>query len=338
MRVARGLVRRARRVARGVGREAAEAAAVGFASSLGQLELLGDLLLGRLARLRRGVGVRDLAQVPVRVGVAVGVLELDELAEALGLALADDPAVVDGHDGRAAAGEDVDPAAILLRLDDERGVLALLGLLAALLDLAGVGGLGVDGEAALRQAGQRAHEVRRQATDQTRAHEHGVDVPVGVVVGEDRAADVGLGAGSAQVAGGGEDRVDRVVRVLEAVAVGVDAVLLPGGGHELHPPERAGGRDVEVAAVVGLDLVDRGQHLPAHAVLDAGGLVDGEEEGRDPELVDEEVGDADRSRARGRERVTGVRRGGGAVGALGRAGRVAAEDVLGSLRVEKVAL
>ena len=210
--------------------------------------------------------------------------------------------------------------------------------LLGLLDLAGVGGLGVDREAALGQARQRADEVGGQAADQAGAHEDGVDVPVGVVVREDRAPDVGLGARGTQVARGREDGVDRVVGVLEAVAVGVDAVLLPRGGHELHPAQRAGGGHVEVAAVVGLDLVDRREHLPAHAVLDAGGLVDGEEEGRDAELVDEEVRDADRSRAGGRDRVARVRGGRGAVGALGRARGVAAEDVLGSLRVKKVAL
>ena len=159
-----------------------------------------------------------------------------------------------------------------------------------------------------------------------------------MVVGEDRLADVGLGTRGAQVAGGGEDRVDRVEGVLEAVAVGVDAVLLPGRGHELHPAERAGGGDVEVAPVVGLDLVDRRQHLPAHAVLDAGGLVDGEEEGRDAELVDEEVRHADRSGARGRERVVRVRGGRDAVGALDRPGGVAGEKVGRSLGVEQVTL
>ena len=87
----------------------------------------------------------------------------------------------------------------------------------------------MDGEAALGQAGERADEVGGQAADQARAHEHRVDVPVGVVVGEDRAADVVVGAGGLQVARGGEDRVDRVVGVLDAVVVGVDAVLLPGG-------------------------------------------------------------------------------------------------------------
>ena len=70
-------------------------------------------------------------------------------------------------------------------------------------------------------------------------------------------------------------------------------------------PERAGGGDVEVAAVVGLDLVDRGQDLPADAVLHAGGLVDREQERRDPELVDEEVRDADRRRPGSRASSSG---------------------------------
>ena len=45
VRVARGLVRRARRVARGVGREAAEAAAVGLASALGSSSSLAICFL-----------------------------------------------------------------------------------------------------------------------------------------------------------------------------------------------------------------------------------------------------------------------------------------------------
>ena len=88
-RTARGLVRRLR--LRGAGRRArrvravAEAGAVGLASAFGQLELVGDLRLGRLARLGRGIGLGDAAEAAVGVGVAVGVLHLDELAEALGL-------------------------------------------------------------------------------------------------------------------------------------------------------------------------------------------------------------------------------------------------------------
>ncbi len=69
-------------------------------------------------------------------------------------------------------------------------------------------------------------------------------------------------AGRAQIAGGGEDRVDRVVRVGVAGVERVDAVLDPGGRHELHPADGACGRDRLVGAVVGLDLVDRGEDLP----------------------------------------------------------------------------
>src|SRR3954467_11672706 len=159
----------------------------------------------------------------------------------------------------------------------------------------GAGGetAGARGKVPLRQARGEADEVGRQAADDAGAHEHRVDVPVGVVVGEDRAPHVLVGAGGAQIARGGEDGVDRVERVLEAVAVGVDAVLLPGGRHELHPAQGAGGGDVQVAAVVGLDLVDAREDLPADAELHAGGLVDREQERGDAELVDEEVRHAD---------------------------------------------
>ena len=190
---------------------------------------------------------------------------------------------------------------------------ALLDLVALLGQLAGVGGLRVDREAALREARERADEVARQAADDLGAHQHRVHVPVGVVVGEDGAADVRLGAGRVEVAGGGEDRVDGVERVLDAVAVGVHAVGVPRRRHELHPADGARGGDVQVAPVVGLDLVDRGQDLPAHAVLHAGGLVDREQEGRDAELVDEEVRHADPGRPGGGQRVGRVRDGGSAV-------------------------
>ena len=148
------------------------------------------------------------------------------------------------------------------------------------------------GEARLGQSGQRSDQVGGHAGDQPGAEHHRVDVPVGVVVGEDRAPDVVLVAGRVQVAGGGEDRVDRVVGILAAVLVAVGPVHLPGRGHELHPAHGARGGDVEVAAVVGLDLVDRRQDLPADPVLDAGGLVDRQQEDRHPELADHEVGDA----------------------------------------------
>ena len=112
-------------------------------------------------------------------------------------------------------------------------------------------------------------------------------------------------------------------------------------------PERAGGGDVEVAAVVGLDLVDRRQDLPADAVLDAGGLVDREQERRDPELVDEEVRDADRRGAGQRQRegrvverrraVEVAARVGDLVGALARLADALADLAVGRLGVGRAA-
>ena len=177
----------------------------------------------------------------------------------------------------------------------------------ALGDVVGVAGLGGDGEVgALGQAGERVDDAARQVAVLLGVEEDLVDVPVGVVVGEDRGAQVLGAAGGLEVAGGGADRVDRVVGILAAVAVGVDAVGLPGRGHELHPAEGAGGGDVEVGAERGLDAVDRGEHLPRDPVLGSAGLVDREQEGRDRELVDDEVGDADRGGAEVGDRDGGV--------------------------------
>ena len=89
--------------------------------------------------------------------------------------------------------------------------------------------------------------------------EHLGDVPVGVVVGEDRAVGVGRHAGGVQVARRGEDRVFGVVRVGLAVAVGVDPVGRPGRGHELHPALGAGRGDVDVGPERRLDRVDPGE-------------------------------------------------------------------------------
>ena len=109
--------------------------------------------------------------------------------------------------------------------------------------------------------------------------------------------------GRLQVPGGGEDRVGRVVRVLEAIAVGVDPVLRPLRGQELHPALGAGAGDAQVAAVVGLDLVDRREHLPGDPVGGAGGLVDRQQERRDLEAFDEEARHArDRRSERQRQR------------------------------------
>src|SRR5829696_5857789 len=265
-----------------------------------------DLAVSRLrVVLRHRVVLGDRAQAAVRVAVAVGVLEDDDAVAAAVRADLLDDAVLDRDDRRAVLGEYVDAAARVVRVDDVGRVLALLDALVglALGQVIGVAGAGGDGEAPLGQPGQRAHQVTRDAGDQASAQDHRVDVPVGVVVGEDRLAHVARRTGRLQIAGAGEDRVDGVVRVLLAVLVGVDAVHLPGLGHELHPAEGAGGRDVQVAAVVGLDLVDRGQVLPADAVLDAGGLVDRQQEDRHAELADDEVGDRRRAAARARQRV-----------------------------------
>ncbi len=110
-----------------------------------------------------------------------------------------------------------------------------------------------------------------------------------------------------QVAGRREDRVGRVVWILVAVAVGVHAVLRPRGGQELHPTLRAGARDAQVSAVVGLDLVDRRQHLPGDPVGGPGRLENRQQERRDLEAFDEEgrhAGDrfAQVQRERGGER------------------------------------
>ncbi len=227
----------------------------------------------------------------VRVAVPVDVLEHHVAAQLLRAPDLLDHAVVHRDDRGALLGEDVDAAAVVGGLDDVRRVLALLHALDELPlgDVIRVTRACVDGEAALGEPGERADQVGGHAGDQARAEEDRVDVPVGVVVGPDRGADVVLVVRGLEVAGGGEDGVDRVVRILAAVLVGVGPVHLPGGGHELHPAERAGGRDVQVAAVVRLDLVDRGEDLPADAVLDSGGLVDREEEGGHPELADDEV-------------------------------------------------
>src|SRR4029077_7550048 len=116
---------------------------------------------------------------------------------------------------------------------------------------AGVGG---DREVgALGEAGERADQGVWQLAVLVGVEEHLVDVPVGVVVGEDRGAEVLVTAGRPQVAGRGADRVDRVVGVLAPVLVGVDSVGGPGGGDELHPALGAGRGDVQVGAEGGLD-------------------------------------------------------------------------------------
>ena len=137
-----------------------------------------------------------------------------------------------------------------------------------------------DRQAAVGQAGERRDHVPLVARDELGAQQHRVDVFLGVVVGEDRRVQVRGGSGCAQVAGGGEDRVDGVVGVGIARVEGVHAVLNPRCRHELHPADRSGRGHRLVGAVVGLDLVDRREDLPRHAVLDGRGLVDRQQEQR----------------------------------------------------------
>ena len=249
-------------------------------------------------RLGDRVELGDRAQVRVRVCIAGGVLELDVAPELLALPNLDDLAVVDRDHRRAGVGVDIRAVAVGVRLDGHGGVRALDSGLGQLEDgVVGVLGRRRDGEVAVDQAGERVDERLGHAADQFGSQHHRLDVPPGVVVSEDRALDALGGAGRVQIARGGEDRVGRVVRIGDAVPVRVDAPLLPRRGEELHPAHGAGGRHRQVAAVVGLDLVDRGQDLPRHVVLAAGRLIDRKQEGRDLEAVDEEVRDADWRRA-----------------------------------------
>ena len=128
----------------------------------------------------------------VRVGVAVHVAQLDEAAEALGppmrttlpswTATTGEPALAKMPDALAPARPATGTAALSPR--------AIARCAPGGREAVGVARLGVDGEVALGEAGQRADEVGGQAADQPRAHEDAVDVPVGVVVGEDRVAQV----------------------------------------------------------------------------------------------------------------------------------------------------
>jgi hypothetical protein len=275
----------------------------------GHLELGLQLLRAGLLlrRLRGRVGRGDLAEVRVGVLVAVGVLEHDVVAERAAASDLADDAVVDRDHRRARARVDVDRAPLGVRVDRDRGVAGPHAPgRAGLVEVVGVGGAGGDGEVAFGEAGEGADEVGGHAADELGAEDDGLDVPVGVVVGEDGLVDVLVAAGGAQVAPGGEDRVDGVVGVLLAVAVGVHAVGAPGGGDELHPSERPGGGDTEVPSVVGLDLVDRRQYLPRDAVLRARRLVDRQQERRDPELLDEEIRHPHRRRAGIGQREGGV--------------------------------
>ncbi len=108
-----------------------------------------------------------------------------------------------------------------------------------------------------------------------------LDVPTGVVVGEYRAAVVVRGAGVRQVVGRREDRVGRIPAVDRSVAIAVHSVCRPCRGDELHRTAGAGrvgralarARRIAVAAVVALDLADRGEDRPVDAETLSGRLV-----------------------------------------------------------------
>ena len=140
-------------------------------------------------------------------------------------------AVVDGDHRSVKARVDVDASARGVRRDHVGGVArgpALgggAGERRRVVDVVRVPGVGGDREVgALGEPGERADQGVGQLAVLVGVEQDLVDVPVGVVVGEDRGAQVLVAAGGPQVAGGGADRVDRVVGVLAAVVVGVDPV------------------------------------------------------------------------------------------------------------------
>ena len=110
----------ARSRARRAGRCPRPRPSVGLASGLGSASMPLDLGRVDLLRLRRGVELGDLGQSPVRVRVAVRVLDLDEVAEALGDADLGHLHVADRDDRRAGVGVDREPAAVGEPLERDR--------------------------------------------------------------------------------------------------------------------------------------------------------------------------------------------------------------------------
>ncbi len=284
----------------------------------------------------------DRAELRVGVAVAVGVLEDDELAELLALAHLLDDAIVDRDHRSVQARVDVDAPAVRIGLDDVRGVAGGLALRrrpgqrGRVADVVGVPGICCHGEmGSLREARKRADQRIRKAAILLRPQQHLIDVPVGVVVGEHRLADVVIPTRGPQVAGRGANRINWVVRVLASVLVGVDSVGRPGGRDELHPALGPGRGDIEVGAEGRLYLVDRGQYLPGDSVLGTAGLIDREQEGRDLEGVDDGIGDPDGSGSKGRGGEARVPRRGSAIrvsqDGLGNAVALIHRHVLGGL-------
>src|SRR4051812_46185269 len=85
-----------------------------------------DLAGGPAVDLRYRVPGRDLADVPVRVAVAVRVLEDDDARAVTVAADLLDHAIGDRDERGPLLGEDVDAAAGVVRVDDVRGVLPRL--------------------------------------------------------------------------------------------------------------------------------------------------------------------------------------------------------------------
>ncbi len=221
----------------------------------------------------------------------------------------DDLAVVDCDHRRPGLGEDVGRHARRIGVDGDRGVAGLHVLVGDLGDCAvGVLGRRRNGKASLDEPGQRPDEGVGHPADELGSQEHRLDVPRGVVVRKDRLREVLRCAGRVEIPRGRKDRVHRVVGVRVARSGDVHPVALPRRRQELHPANGARARHGQVAPVVGLDLVDRRQHLPRDVVLDPGGLVDRQQEGRDLEGVDEEVRDPEWGGPRDRERRRGDRR------------------------------
>src|SRR5215211_2558635 len=98
------------------------------------------------------------------------------------------------------------------------------------------------------------------------------DVPVGVVVGEERLVPVSRRSARLEVAGGGRYGVSGVHDIGDPVAVAINPGGLPGRGQELHRAHRPGGRWAHVLSMVRLDLPHRRQHVPvlAEPVLPGG--------------------------------------------------------------------
>src|SRR3954451_5467432 len=120
----------------------------------------GRLQLAEVA-LRDRVQLRDPAETPVRVLVAVHVLEHDVAADPLRDAdLLDDP-IVDGDDWSAAAGVDVNALALVVGADDFCGVGAALDALdgVGLGETVRITGARLYRKVPLGQAGERADEV-----------------------------------------------------------------------------------------------------------------------------------------------------------------------------------